>query len=339
MLSHASLNGSGSLREDQDFAYIYGITRLILQNYGNKRLRDVCLVDLSIFQQWLTADHDPHFLNGFPHTLTSPQWHLTMLPFFQLVHCVCFLSSVTLCSMLLCRHIPFMFAFKHAHVCTYLCTVCVCASPGSVPGMRPAEAGEFTRRAFQAGKMGLTEVGQAEQRGVNSDGWKRIGVSFLGGTLQDKIKGEQRHSNSGNRNCIYFPVWRFCIASLFSSPTSTKSTWEFTMSQSKPFQIVKGGGAWRSDPCRDRGPEEAGTQADVGRTRTPLSGLEPEVKAGKFTSKMFAARWSREHCGYESCFGFIKTVVELLYVCAVGLKERPLNSVWWQSWRAGSEVV
>ncbi|XP_028443168.1 5-taurinomethyluridine-[tRNA] synthase subunit GTPB3, mitochondrial isoform X2 [Perca flavescens] len=30
--------------------------------------------------------------------------------------------------------------------------------PGSVPGMRPAEAGEFTRRAFQAGKLDLTEV-------------------------------------------------------------------------------------------------------------------------------------------------------------------------------------
>ncbi|XP_039890869.1 tRNA modification GTPase GTPBP3, mitochondrial isoform X1 [Simochromis diagramma] len=29
---------------------------------------------------------------------------------------------------------------------------------GSVPGLRPAEAGEFTRRAFQAGKLGLTEV-------------------------------------------------------------------------------------------------------------------------------------------------------------------------------------
>ncbi|KAK7888887.1 hypothetical protein WMY93_024447 [Mugilogobius chulae] len=29
---------------------------------------------------------------------------------------------------------------------------------GNVPGMRPAEAGEFTRRAFQAGKLGLTEV-------------------------------------------------------------------------------------------------------------------------------------------------------------------------------------
>ncbi|XP_019127882.2 5-taurinomethyluridine-[tRNA] synthase subunit GTPB3, mitochondrial isoform X2 [Larimichthys crocea] len=30
--------------------------------------------------------------------------------------------------------------------------------PGSVAGMRPADAGEFTRRAFQAGKLGLTEV-------------------------------------------------------------------------------------------------------------------------------------------------------------------------------------
>ncbi|KAM6921967.1 5-taurinomethyluridine-[tRNA] synthase subunit GTPB3, mitochondrial [Xenentodon cancila] len=29
---------------------------------------------------------------------------------------------------------------------------------GSMPGVRPAEAGEFTRRAFQAGKLGLTEV-------------------------------------------------------------------------------------------------------------------------------------------------------------------------------------
>uniref|UniRef100_A0A8C5HRQ8 TrmE-type G domain-containing protein n=1 Tax=Gouania willdenowi TaxID=441366 RepID=A0A8C5HRQ8_GOUWI len=29
---------------------------------------------------------------------------------------------------------------------------------GSVPGVRPAEAGEFTRRAFQAGKLDLTEV-------------------------------------------------------------------------------------------------------------------------------------------------------------------------------------
>lgn len=74
---------------------------------------------------------------------------------------------MTLCLMLLCAcHIP------HAslHVCMlriYCMYLCMCVFAGSVPGMRPAEAGEFTRRAFQAGKMGLTEVGQVEQRGVN----------------------------------------------------------------------------------------------------------------------------------------------------------------------------
>lgn len=54
--------------------------------------------------------------------------------------------------------------------------------------MRPAEAGEFTRRAFQAGKMGLTEVGQVEQRGVNWDRLEWISVSFLGGI--GRIKGK-----------------------------------------------------------------------------------------------------------------------------------------------------
>uniref|UniRef100_A0A3Q4I143 5-taurinomethyluridine-[tRNA] synthase subunit GTPB3, mitochondrial n=1 Tax=Neolamprologus brichardi TaxID=32507 RepID=A0A3Q4I143_NEOBR len=33
---------------------------------------------------------------------------------------------------------------------------------GSVPGLRPADAGEFTRRAFQAGKLGLTEASGEE---------------------------------------------------------------------------------------------------------------------------------------------------------------------------------
>ncbi|XP_057698134.1 tRNA modification GTPase GTPBP3, mitochondrial isoform X1 [Corythoichthys intestinalis] len=37
-------------------------------------------------------------------------------------------------------------------------TAAVLQALGSVPGMRPAESGEFTRRAFQAGKLGLTEV-------------------------------------------------------------------------------------------------------------------------------------------------------------------------------------
>ena len=50
----------------------------------------------------------------------------------------------------------------HASYILFLvCMPCVCFL-GSVPGMRPAEAGEFTRRAFQAGKLGLTEVGEEE---------------------------------------------------------------------------------------------------------------------------------------------------------------------------------
>lgn len=34
---------------------------------------------------------------------------------------------------------------------------CICTL-GSLPGLRPAEAGEFTRRAFRAEKLDLTEV-------------------------------------------------------------------------------------------------------------------------------------------------------------------------------------
>ncbi|XP_058495440.1 tRNA modification GTPase GTPBP3, mitochondrial [Solea solea] len=45
----------------------------------------------------------------------------------------------------------------HIHGGTAVITA-VLQALGSVPGMRPAEAGEFTRRAFQAGKLGLTEV-------------------------------------------------------------------------------------------------------------------------------------------------------------------------------------
>ncbi|XP_035503228.1 tRNA modification GTPase GTPBP3, mitochondrial isoform X2 [Scophthalmus maximus] len=45
----------------------------------------------------------------------------------------------------------------HIHGGTAVITA-VLQALGSVPGMRPADAGEFTRRAFQAGKLGLTEV-------------------------------------------------------------------------------------------------------------------------------------------------------------------------------------
>lgn len=63
--------------------------------------------------------------------------------------CVCVLDLYDACSARTSNIFPCLYA------------ACVCFS-GSVPGMRPAEAGEFTRRAFQAGKLGLTEVGQVE---------------------------------------------------------------------------------------------------------------------------------------------------------------------------------
>lgn len=44
--------------------------------------------------------------------------------------------------------------------------------------------------------------------------------------------------------------------------------------------LLEGGGARRSDPCWDRGPEEAGSQADVRRAGTPLSGLESQAETG-----------------------------------------------------------
>ena len=64
--------------------------------------------------------------------------------------CVC----VFVCLCTFGMHMSFHFTCSH---------VCVYVFAGSVPGMRPAEAGEFTRRAFQAGKLGLTEAGQEER--------------------------------------------------------------------------------------------------------------------------------------------------------------------------------
>lgn len=70
-----------------------------------------------------------------------------------------------------------MHAHLVPHTFLHVCMLCMCLCvrfSGSVPGMRPAEAGEFTRRAFQAGKMGLTEVGQERacrnaQRQISAD--------------------------------------------------------------------------------------------------------------------------------------------------------------------------
>lgn len=61
--------------------------------------------------------------------------------------------------------------YNGSRVSLCLC-LCVCFS-GSVPGMRPAEAGEFTRRAFQAGKLGLTEASREEHvKHTETDLWR-----------------------------------------------------------------------------------------------------------------------------------------------------------------------
>lgn len=49
--------------------------------------------------------------------------------------------------------------------------------------------------------------------------------------------------------------------------------------------LFEGGRARGSHPCRDRGSAETGSQADVRRTGTPLSGLEPQTEKGRFPSR------------------------------------------------------
>ncbi|TNN35600.1 tRNA modification GTPase GTPBP3, mitochondrial [Liparis tanakae] len=56
---------------------------------------------------------------------------------------------------------------------------------GSVPGMRPAEAGEFTRRAFQAGKLGLTEVeGLGDLIHAETEAQRRQALRQMSGDLE-----------------------------------------------------------------------------------------------------------------------------------------------------------
>uniref|UniRef100_A0A3P8WHQ8 GTP binding protein 3, mitochondrial n=1 Tax=Cynoglossus semilaevis TaxID=244447 RepID=A0A3P8WHQ8_CYNSE len=56
--------------------------------------------------------------------------------------------------------------------------------PGSMSGMRPAEAGEFTRRAFQAGKLDLTEVeGLADLIHAETEAQRRQALRQMSGEL------------------------------------------------------------------------------------------------------------------------------------------------------------
>uniref|UniRef100_A0A8C7YER4 GTP binding protein 3, mitochondrial n=1 Tax=Oryzias sinensis TaxID=183150 RepID=A0A8C7YER4_9TELE len=61
---------------------------------------------------------------------------------------------------------------------------------GSMPGMRPAEAGEFTRRAFQAGKLGLTEVeGLGDLIHAETEAQRRQALRQMSGDLERLYQG------------------------------------------------------------------------------------------------------------------------------------------------------
>ncbi|XP_078217895.1 5-taurinomethyluridine-[tRNA] synthase subunit GTPB3, mitochondrial isoform X4 [Callithrix jacchus] len=61
---------------------------------------------------------------------------------------------------------------------------------GSVPGLRPAEAGEFTRRAFAHGKLNLTEVeGLADLIHAETEAQRRQALRQLDGELGHLCRG------------------------------------------------------------------------------------------------------------------------------------------------------
>jgi tRNA modification GTPase len=62
----------------------------------------------------------------------------------------------------------------------------VLATLGTIPGLRPAEAGEFTRRAFLNGKLDLTRVeGLADLIGAETEAQRRQALRQLNGLLGD----------------------------------------------------------------------------------------------------------------------------------------------------------
>lgn len=61
---------------------------------------------------------------------------------------------------------------------------------GRVPGLRPAEAGEFTRRAFAHGKLSLTEVeGLADLIHAETEAQRRQALRQLDGELGQLCSG------------------------------------------------------------------------------------------------------------------------------------------------------
>lgn len=69
----------------------------------------------------------------------------------------------------------------------------VLAALGTVPGCRPAEPGEFTRRAFRNGKLDLTRVeGLADLIAADTGAQRRQALSQLRGFLGDRAEGWRR---------------------------------------------------------------------------------------------------------------------------------------------------
>lgn len=64
---------------------------------------------------------------------------------------------------------------------------------GALPGLRPAEAGEFTRRAFAAGQLDLTAVeGLADLIGAETEAQRRQAVRQLRGALGKRAEAWRR---------------------------------------------------------------------------------------------------------------------------------------------------
>ncbi len=64
----------------------------------------------------------------------------------------------------------------------------VSAALAAIDGVRPAEAGEFTRRAFANGKIDLTEAeGVADLLAAETQGQRRAAIALAGGALGRKV--------------------------------------------------------------------------------------------------------------------------------------------------------
>src|SRR5262249_4688185 len=62
-------------------------------------------------------------------------------------------------------------------------------APARVPGCRPAEAGEFTRRAFENGRIDLTRVeGLADLVGADTEAQRRQAFRQMRGMLGDRAE-------------------------------------------------------------------------------------------------------------------------------------------------------